>query len=406
MKNSRLIRVVLIFIVFFLFCSVKSPSFGYDMTKEKINGKVKQGVFGSTKKNPFIFKGDIYFLPAYTRKLPDFGKLKPAGRIYTSKLYIPPRRFDKGFPGISHRFEWFAIDYKSKIYIPQSKVYRFALLSDDGSKLLIDHKVVIDNDGVHPPREKSGSVFLKKGLHSIEVKYFQGPRYYVALELFLINKGKKVPFDIRQYAPVVMTKNRCLINLTLNSGILFDFNSYALKPEAIRTLNTVYKMLKGMKYKKIVVEGYADNVGSYDYNLKLSRKRALSVANYLIAKNVTKNVVDVKGFGSSNPKYPNDTEEHRALNRRVEIKVYLCSNIRQADWKQKQLDGVVEVYKGYVYIVVNPACKCRQSYLVVGDFKQKVKRYAGKEVVVSGRVKKTSPWSGKIEVEKILNIVR
>jgi len=329
--------------------------------------------------------------------------MRPAGRIYASKLYISPRRFDEGFPGVSNRFEWFAIDYRGKIYIPESKVYKFALLSDDGSRLLIDRKVVIDNDGVHPPEEKVGSIFLKKGLHTIEVQYFQGPRYYVALELSIIKNGRKIPFDIRQYAPVVMTKNRCLVNLTLKSGILFDFNSYALKPEAIRTLNIVYNMLKDMKYKIIVVDGYINNIGSYNYNLQLSRKRALSVANYLIGRGIPKSKVEVEGFGSSNPRYPNDTEEHRALNRRVEIKVYLCSAKRKSNWKEKRLDGVVEVYKGNVYIVVNPACRCRQSYLVLGDLKYKVRRYTGKEVVVIGKIKKTTPWSGKILVEEILN---
>ncbi|RUM88701.1 MAG: hypothetical protein DSZ23_04230 [Thermodesulfatator sp.] len=279
------------------------------------------GLFGSAAKNPFIFQGTIYYIPEGTSRLPDFRKLRPAGRIYNAVLAIRPQDFDKGFPGITNRFEWFAIDYKGQIFIPRAGTYTFSLLSDDGSRLLIDNRTVIDNDGIHPPREKTGKVFLKRGLHSMEVQYFQGPRYQVALVLSLVKNGRKVPLDIRQFAPIKMKESRCQARLTMGSGILFDFNSYGLKPEALRVLDSVLDLLKDYRYQEIVVEGHTDNVGSDAYNNRLSRQRAQSVANYLIAKGIPQAVIKVVGYGKARPVVPNDTEAHRARNRRVEIVV-------------------------------------------------------------------------------------
>ncbi len=56
----------------------------------------------------------------------------------------------QGFPGIDNRFEWFAIDYTGNFWIARGGKYKFALNSDDGSKLYIDDTLVIDNDGQHP----------------------------------------------------------------------------------------------------------------------------------------------------------------------------------------------------------------------------------------------------------------
>ena len=93
------------------------------------------------------------------------------------------RSFDEGFPGVTDRFEWFAIDYTARFWVSEPGKYRFALASDDGSILYIDGKKVIQNDKQHPVVEKAGSVNLKMGEHAIRVSYFQGPRFQVALVL-------------------------------------------------------------------------------------------------------------------------------------------------------------------------------------------------------------------------------
>ena len=70
---------------------------------------------------------------------------------------------------------------------------------------------------------------------------------------------------------------------------------------------------------RVELAGHTDNVGSENYNLKLSADRAEMVRNALIAKGVDKDRLTAKGYGASQPIAPNDTEEHRALNRRTEM---------------------------------------------------------------------------------------
>ena len=146
--------------------------------------------FGVTVVDPFGLRGDIYLLNPNTEKLPKFEKLKPIGAIYASALNIPPRDFQDGFPGVTDRFEWFAIDYSGNFYVADPGKYRFLLASDDGSKLYIDGKQLIDNDGIHPIQPETGSVTLSGGIHHIRISYFQGPRFQVALILAVARPGE------------------------------------------------------------------------------------------------------------------------------------------------------------------------------------------------------------------------
>jgi len=115
--------------------------------------------------------------------LPKFQHLQPIGAIYSKQLYVPARDFREGFPGVTDRFEWFAIEYTARFWIENPGVYSFSLLSDDGSALYIDERLVINNDCMHPPIEKSRSIRLAGGIHDMSVGYFQGPRWQVALVL-------------------------------------------------------------------------------------------------------------------------------------------------------------------------------------------------------------------------------
>jgi hypothetical protein len=128
--------------------------------------------------------------------------MKTVGTIYTASLNIPPQDFQQGFPGVSKRFEWFAIDYTGRFWMPKPGVYRFALTSDDGSKLYIDDELVVDNDGQHPPVTESANIRLGGGIHRIRVSYFQGPRFHVALQLQVAGEGENLRiFSTDEFKP-------------------------------------------------------------------------------------------------------------------------------------------------------------------------------------------------------------
>src|SRR5579859_794395 len=120
-------------------------------------------VFGTTVVIPSGLRGQVYNISHRTKRLPDFAKIKPVGTIYTSMLNVPLQDFKRGFPGVTKRYEWFAIDYAGRFWIEQPGDYNFSLLADDGARLYIDDRLVIDNDGIHMAETKEGQVTLSGG---------------------------------------------------------------------------------------------------------------------------------------------------------------------------------------------------------------------------------------------------
>ncbi len=145
--------------------------------------------FGSSTFSSDGFRGNIYYLQNGTRMLPDFSRMTPVGSIYTRSINVPNQSFTKGFPGVTDRFEWFGIRYSGSFSVNQAGQYKFRVFSDDGSKLWIDGKLLINNDGIHPARSGTANVFLNPGVHNIQLDYFQGPRVMVALQLFMTPPG-------------------------------------------------------------------------------------------------------------------------------------------------------------------------------------------------------------------------
>jgi hypothetical protein len=166
-------------------------------------GSEPVATFGTTVVDTAGFHGTIYYLRPNTGVLPDtFKNLKPKGTIYTRVLNVPPRDFTEGFPGVTKRIEWFAIDYAGNFWIERAGDYQFALTSDDGSLLYIDDRLLIDNDRIHPAQTKTTSVPLEHGAHSIRVSYFQGPRFSVALVLQVAGPGERFHvFSMDEFRP-------------------------------------------------------------------------------------------------------------------------------------------------------------------------------------------------------------
>jgi outer membrane protein OmpA-like peptidoglycan-associated protein len=105
------------------------------------------------------------------------------------------------------------------------------------------------------------------------------------------------------------------------SDVLFDFNKYTLKPEAREKLAKVSGILVAYPNLKLQVEGYTDNIGSDQYNQKLSEERADGVRDYLVSQSVPQANISAEGLGESDPIADNSTNAGRAKNRRVQLVV-------------------------------------------------------------------------------------
>lgn len=101
--------------------------------------------------------------------------------------------------------------------------------------------------------------------------------------------------------------------------IYFDFDKYELVPLAYVELEKLVRLLKRHPHMAIEIRGHTDSIGPDQYNKYLSRKRAKSVVRYLMSRGIDPRRLSYKGMGETQPIAPNDTEEGRRRNRRIEF---------------------------------------------------------------------------------------
>ncbi|MFA5857705.1 MAG: flagellar motor protein MotB [Elusimicrobiota bacterium] len=129
--------------------------------------------------------------------------------------------------------------------------------------------------------------------------------------------------DLNKIANVEIGEQQ--IVLTLKAPVLFGIGSANIDPRIIPALDEVAEVLT-VAPNKIIVEGHTDNVpirgGKYESNWELSVARAFSIISYFVkSKSIAPEKFIAAGYGEFRPLHPNDTEEHRVLNRRIEIKI-------------------------------------------------------------------------------------
>jgi len=125
--------------------------------------------------------------------LPGFDQSKPAKTGVVATFDLSPRQ----------RSEYFAVRYRGFIQVPQDGVYSFRLTSDDGSRLYIGDRLVVDNDGLHGSLARSGAVALAAGAHAITVTYFNKTGDY-GLEVSYTGPGidqRSIPAEVLLHAP-------------------------------------------------------------------------------------------------------------------------------------------------------------------------------------------------------------
>jgi outer membrane protein OmpA-like peptidoglycan-associated protein len=103
-------------------------------------------------------------------------------------------------------------------------------------------------------------------------------------------------------------------------GVNFDFDKANIRPDAVPILREAATILKENPNLKVSVEGHTDAVGSDEYNLKLSLRRANAVKQFLAKEGIDEARLSTRGLGESQPVASNDTDDGRAQNRLVELK--------------------------------------------------------------------------------------
>jgi outer membrane protein OmpA-like peptidoglycan-associated protein len=115
---------------------------------------------------------------------------------------------------------------------------------------------------------------------------------------------------------------RTALGLVMNLGsdyLKFEFDKAELRPEDRELLSRIAGILMTAKDYSISVNGHTDDVGTEEYNQKLSERRAEAVRDYLVKAGLSPEILSVTGHGKSRPLVPGGSEQARARNRRVEL---------------------------------------------------------------------------------------
>ena len=128
------------------------------------------------------------------------------------------------------------------------------------------------------------------------------------------------------------------ILVTFDTGLLFGLDSAVVRPAAQTNLRNLAANLDKYPDTDLLIVGHTDSTGTESYNLALSRRRAMAVADYLAAQGVARTRLKMDGRGELEPVASNATEDGRQQNRRVEVAIYASEATRQQA-KQRAGEG-------------------------------------------------------------------
>lgn len=142
-----------------------------------------------------------------------------------------------------------------------------------------------------------------------------------AIGRMMDNQEKEMRNVLASSEAATVSREGNLLAVTFKGDVTFDTNSAVVRPGLYSEINRVAEVLKQYPDTVIRVEGHTDSVGTEEYNLDLSHRRAHAVKALLIQQGIADNRIEVIGFGETMPVATNDTEVGRQMNRRVEIKI-------------------------------------------------------------------------------------
>ncbi len=128
------------------------------------------------------------------------------------------------------------------------------------------------------------------------------------------------------------------IQVTFDSGILFDFDSSTLRPEARDNLRNLAESLVDYEGTRVLVVGHTDARGTDEYNQALSERRATAARVYLMEQGLQPDRIEAVGRGEAEPVASNETDEGRQQNRRVEVAIFASKDM-QAEMQRRYGGG-------------------------------------------------------------------
>lgn len=206
-------------------------------------------------------------------------------------------------------------DFEKYIELGPEKVEVMMNVADLVNNSKVKSKVVIKNRSRDETIEVEGNqlVSLRAGdRYEVEVTSDQGYAFNSTVVDLTSGKVAQVDVALLKLEPNAM--------LTLKD-ITFESNSDKLSDGSFTELSRVMKLMRENPTLKVEIAAHTDDIGSENYNLILSNKRAKSVQDFLTESKIRPDRFVAKGYGETQFKMKNDSDESRAKNRRVELKI-------------------------------------------------------------------------------------
>jgi len=158
-----------------------------------------------------------------------------------------------------------------------------------------------------------------------------------AAGMIIGNQMDKQAAELKQNIPgAVVERVGEGIQVTFDSGLLFDFDSDVVRTEARTNLRNLAASLDKYPGSDLLIAGHTDSVGTDAYNLALSQRRSEAAVAYLSSQGVSRSRMTSRGLGETEPVAPNDSDAGRSKNRRVEVAIYAGAAQRE---QAKKLAG-------------------------------------------------------------------
>jgi outer membrane protein OmpA-like peptidoglycan-associated protein len=222
---------------------------------------------------------------------------------YTFRIEEKDQWIEKSVKG-KYWFIYYEYQKEDKEYSKLEIIENYKQAAQEkGGKILSENDTKLD---FTVPKSDGGTIWAH--LHTWPNSY----------ELYIIEEkgfAKKLFFGADEMKKQLDSAGRVAIY-----GIYFDFDKSNLKSGSEKMLIEIVKLMKNHPSLRIEIQGHTDSTGTKEYNLKLSDRRARTVKSFLILYGIDPARMTTGGYGLSQPLASNETEEGRALNRRVELK--------------------------------------------------------------------------------------
>ena len=237
---------------------------------------------------------------------------------FSQKAYLSSDRIGgKGFEDI------YFFNLHKKLEEPElmerCKIY--GLVTDDSSERNPVQATISFTFELENEKMRSNVVSKEDGSFEILAIKDRLYEYKISMGKFMTTSGA-IPVETQdEIEHNILLSELIIAKEIIIDNIYFDFNKSILLKESFKTLDLLYDTFVSNPGLIVEISGHTDSIGSDQYNLGLSQRRADAVVEYLVKKGIDTASFISKGYGEKNPIADNETEEGRSLNRRVEMKV-------------------------------------------------------------------------------------